>query len=321
MVAALARASSRKSDTLMDTLDSFANLLASTLRLGTPLLFAAMAGLLSHQVGLINIALEGLMLAGAFVAVVAGAQLGSAWGGSLLACIIGAAAGAFFALLVTTLRADLIVTGLAMNFFVLGTTAYLLQILFQVNGSYTPMDLQSLPVWHVPLLSEIPYLGRAFFQHPPLIYISWLAIPLTTVFLFRTRAGLHIRAVGENAEAARTAGISVSRMQYLALTLGGLLCGLAGAHLAIGELALFREGMTGGRGFIGLAAVYFAAGRPRLAALACLLFGFFEALQFRLQTTVSIPYQFFQMLPYLTVVVMMVFISIRQHGRQKRGGS
>ncbi|MCY4008968.1 MAG: ABC transporter permease [Anaerolineaceae bacterium] len=304
----------------MEALELLTNLLASTLRLATPLLLTAMACLLSYQVGLINIAVEGLMLSGCFIAVVAGAQIGYAWGGVLLACIVGAAMGALFALFVTTLRADLIVTGLAMNFFVLGATAYLLQILFGVYGSYTPGDLKSLPIWRIPVLSEIPFLGKAFFQHPPLIYVSWLAIPLTAILLYRTRAGLHIRAVGVNEEAARTAGISVTRIRYLALTLGGLLCGLGGAHLAVGELALFRENMTGGRGFIGLAAVYFAAGRPVLAALACLLFGFFEALQFRLQTTVSIPYQFFQMLPYLMVVIMMVLISVRENLRRGRGG-
>ena len=161
-----------------------------------------MAGLLSYQVGLINIALEGLMLSGAFVAVVAGAQIGYACGGVLLACIVGAAMGALFALFVTTLRADLIVTGLAMYFFVLAATAYLLQIFFGAYGSYAPGDLESLPIWRIPVLSELPYLGKAFFQHPPLIYVSWLAIPLTAILLYRTRAGLHIRAVGVNVKPA-----------------------------------------------------------------------------------------------------------------------
>lgn len=293
-------------------LDIIVNVSASTLRLSTPLILVAMAGLLSYQVGLINIALEGLMLIGAFAAVVLGVELGSAWSGVLLACVVGAIGGAFFALFVTDLRADLIVAGLAMNFLALGGTAYLLQILFGVQGSYTPAELESLPVLDVPGLSDLPVLGKVLFRHSPLVYISWIAIPLTAIFLYRTVPGIHIRAVGEDPEAARTVGISVRGMQYLALVLGGLLCGLAGAHLAVGDLALFRENMTGGRGFIGLAAVYFAAGRPRMAALACLLFGFFEALQFRLQTTSNVPTQFFQMLPYLMVVLMLVAISIRK---------
>jgi simple sugar transport system permease protein len=154
------------------------------------------------------------------------------------------------------------------------------------------------------------------FSHSPLVYVSWIVVPLTGLFLYRTRVGIHIRAVGENSEAARTAGISLRRMQYLALILGGVLCGLAGAHLSLGDLALFRENMTSGRGFIALAAVYFAAGRPGLSAVACLLFGLFEALQFRLQTTSSTPPQFFQMLPYLMVVLMLTLISARKEWRK-----
>ena len=300
----------------MELLEMVVNVLASTLRLATPLVLVGMAGLLSYQVGLINIALEGLMLVGAFVAVVLGVQAGSAGTGVLLAIGAGAIGGAFFALFVTDLRADLIVAGLALNFLALGGTAYLLQILFSVQGSYTPLDFESLPVLNIPGLSDLPLVGKLLFSHSPIVYLSWLSIPLTTLFLYRTIPGIHIRAVGENPEAATTVGISVRKMQYLALILGGALCGLAGAHLSVGDLALFRENMTGGRGFIALAAVYFAAGRPRLTAVACLLFGGFEALQFRLQTTSNIPTQFFQMLPYLMVVAMLVLISWRKEWKK-----
>jgi len=296
----------------MDVLDFAVNLTASSLRLATPLILAAMAGLLSYQVGLINIALEGLMLAGAFAAVAFGFILGSAWGGVLAACIVGALVAALFALFVTDLRANLVVTGLAINFLVLGATAYLLQIVFDSRGTFAPETLNSLTPLQIPVLSDLPVLGPILFRHSPLVYVSWLVIPLTALFLYRTRAGIHIRAIGENAEAARTAGIRLRAMQYVALMLGGVLCGLAGAHLAVGELALFRENMTAGRGFIALAAVYFAAGRPWRSALACLLFGLFEALQFRLQTMSNTPPQFFQMLPYIMVVIMLTLISFRK---------
>ena len=296
----------------MEVFDLIINISASMLRLATPLILAALAGVLSHQVGLINIALEGLMLIGAFSAVVIGAEVGSAWIGVLAACAICAFFGGVFALFVTDLRADLIVAGLAVNFLALGGTAYLLQIFFGVSGTYAPDDFAQLTSLDVPVLNDIPVLGRVIFSHSPLVYVSWIAIPITAIFLYRTVPGTHIRAVGENAEAARTAGISVRGMQYLALILGGVLCGLGGAYLAVGDLSLFRENMTGGRGFIGLAAVYFAAGHPYWAAVACLLFGSFEALQFRLQTTSNIPPQFFQMLPYLMVVIMLVIISARK---------
>lgn len=301
----------------MEVFDLVTNISASTLRLATPLILATMAGLLSYQVGLINIALEGLMLIGAFSAVVIGYELGSVWLGVFFAMVICAAFGGFFAFFVTDMQANLIVTGLAVNFLALGGTAYLLQILFGTSGTYAPLDFEPIASLNLPILSDLPFLGKAIFSHSLLVYVSWIAIPITAFFLYRTTLGVHIRAVGENPDAARTAGISVRNMQYLALILGGVLCGLGGAHLAVGDLGLFREDMTGGRGFIALAAVYFAAGRPRLSAVACLLFGFFEATQFRLQTAINTPPQFFQMLPYLMVVVMLVLISIQREWKKE----
>ncbi|MBL8132250.1 MAG: ABC transporter permease [Anaerolineae bacterium] len=300
----------------METLDLIVNIAASTLRLATPLILAAMAGLLSLQVGQVNIGLEGMMLAGSFAVVAFGFWLGSTWMGVLAAILVGVALAALFAFVVTRLKANLIVSGLALNLLASGGTAYLLEILFNTSGTFSPTALQSLPNLSLPVLSDLPLVGRLLFNHSPLVYVSWLAIPLTALFLYRTIPGIHIQAIGQNEEAARSVGIPVRRRQYLALMIGGALCGLAGAHLAVGDLALFREDMTAGRGFIALAAVYFAAGRPRLSALACLLFGLFEALQFRLQLASSIPPQFFQMLPYVMVVITLAVISARKEWRK-----
>ena len=293
------------------------SLLDATLRISAPLILVGMAGLLSYQVGLINIALEGMMLSGAFAAVVFGYELGSTWLGVLLAAGVGAALGALFALAVITLRSNLIVAGLALNFLATGGTAYLMDILYDQSGTLAPEGLSKLPAVTIPLLDDAPVLGEILSGHSPLVYVSWLMVPLTSIFLYRMVVGGHIRAVGEHPEAAQTAGISVKGMQYLALILGGLLCGLAGAHLSVGDLPLFRERMTNDRGFIALAAVYFAAARPRLTAAACLLFGFFEALQFRLQLRDTVlPNEFLQMLPYLMVVVALVVISVRKEWRK-----
>ncbi len=300
----------------MDALDLLVNIAAATLRLATPLILAAMAGLLSLQVGQVNIGLEGMMLAGAFTVVVAAYGTGSVWGGVLAAMVAGMLLAALFTFVVTRLKANLIISGLALNLLASGATAYLLQILFGTSGTFSPPNLDSLPSLNVPILSDLPVVGRVLFNHSPLVYVSWLAIPLTSVFLYRSIPGIHIRAIGKNEEAARSVGIPVRRRQYLALMLGGGLCGLAGAHLAIGDLALFREDMTAGRGFIALAAIYFAAGRPGLSALACLLFGLFEAVQFRLQLASNTPPQFFQMLPYLMVVVTLALISARKEWRK-----
>ncbi len=293
------------------------SLLDATLRISAPLILVGMAGLLSYQVGLINIALEGMMLSGAFAAVVFGYEMGSTWLGVLMAIVVGAALGALFALAVITLRANLIVAGLALNFLATGSTAYLMDILYNQSGTLAPEGLRKLPAVTIPLLDDVPVLGEMLSGHSPLVYVSWVMVPLTSIFLYRMVVGGHIRAVGEHPEAAQTAGISVQGMQYLALILGGMLCGLAGAHLSVGDLPLFRERMTNDRGFIALAAVYFAAARPRLTAVACLLFGFFEALQFRLQLRdTALPNEFLQMLPYLMVVIALVVISVRKEWRK-----
>ena len=298
-------------------MDVIINLSEATLRISTPLILAGMAGLLSYQVGLINIALEGLMLAGAFTAVVIGFEMGSTWTGVLFAALVGALLGLAFAVTVITLRANLIVAGLALNFLAFGGTAFLLDILYDTSGTFAPDSLAKLDFVDIPLIEDIPAIGEVLSGHSPLVYVSWIFIPLTSIFLYHLVVGNHIRAVGEHPEAAQTAGISVHGMQYLALILGGALCGLAGAHLSVGDLALFRERMTNDRGFIALAAVYFAAARPRLTAVACLLFGFFQALQFRMQTRQSvIPNEFFQLMPYLMVVIALVVISIRQEWRK-----
>lgn len=293
------------------------NLAAATLRISAPLLMAGMAGLLSYQVGLINIALEGLMLVGAFAGVAVGYELGSTWLGVGGAVVAGALLGAAFAFAVVTMRANLIVAGLALNILAIGGTAYLMDVLYAQSGTFAPDGLTRLASVRIPLVEDIPMVGDLLSGHSPLVYLSWLLIPLTSFFLYRMVVGGHIRAVGEHPEAAEAAGISVKRMQYLALILGGALCGLAGAHLSLSNLALFRERMTNDRGFIALAAVYFATARPGLTAVACFVFGFFEALQFRLQLRdTALPNEFLNMMPYLMVVVALVLISVRKEWRK-----
>lgn len=293
-------------------MDILTNILFATLRMSAPLILAGMAGVLSQQVNLLNIALEGLMLFGAFAAVVFGAQFGDPWIGVGAAMAAGLIVAALFAVFVIDLRANLIVAGLAIIILALGLTAYLLVVLFNARGAYAPENLTSLPNVAIPLLDQIPWLGDILSGHTPLVYVSWLTVLLTGLFLYRTPMGVHMRAVGEHKEAAETAGIPVRRVQYVALLAGGVLCGLAGAQLSVGDLSLFTDNMTNGRGFIALAAVFFGAARPGLTALACLLFGLFEAVQFRLQTSSDVPPQLPQMLPYLIVVVVLTVISLRR---------
>jgi len=292
-------------------METFVNICFSTLRMATPLIFAAIGGVFSQQVGLINIALEGLMLIGAFTTVLGAFYLNSALWGVLMGIIAAMLLALIFAFFVIRLRANLIVVGLAVNLLALGLTKYLLQVLFATRGAFAPKNLPNLPPIDIPVLSAIPILGDIFSGHSFLVYLSWLFIFLTPIFLYRTVNGLHIRAVGENPNAAESVGIPVKRVQYWVLVLSGAFCGLAGAQLSLGNLQLFYQNMTNGRGFMALAAVYFGQGRPLPSALACLLFGFFDAVQIRLQTTIGIPPQLTQMLPYLIIVITLALISLR----------
>lgn len=297
--------------------ETISNILFATLRVSTPLLLAAMAGVLSQRVNLLNIALDGLMLFGAFFAVIFGASLGSPWLGLLFAILFTLIITVLYALVVVQFKANLIVAGLAINILATGLTAYLLVVLFNARGSYSPAGLTSLPTLQIPLLKDIPFLGDILSGHGTLVYVSWLMVAAVWLLLNRTPLGLHIRAVGEHREAAETAGIRVKLVQYIALLVGGALAAMAGAQLSIGNLTLFTDNMTNGRGFIALAAVFFGAAQPGRTALGCLLFGFFEILQFRLQTTTQIPPQLPQMLPYLIVVLSLMIISIQKKMRKK----
>jgi simple sugar transport system permease protein len=292
------------------------NVLYSTLRVSTPLILAAMAGAFSKQVNLLNIALEGLMLFGAFAAVVFAAQFGSTAMGLLAAAVLALALSAIFAFFVIDMRVNLIVAGLAINILALGLTAYLLTVVFETRGAFIPENVAPLPHLDIPLLKDVPFLGRILSGHGILVYVSWLMVPVTSLILYKTPFGVHLRAIGEHKEAAQTAGINVRRVEYASILLGGVLAGLAGAQLSIGDLALFTDNMTNGRGFIALAAVFFGNAVPGLTALGCLLFGMFEALQFRVQVLTGLPPQLLQMLPYLIVVIILVIMSI--HKKQRR---
>ncbi len=272
-------------------------LIWSTIRLSTPLILAALGGMFSERSGVINIALEGMMLAGAFTA----AAVTWAVGYSLIGLMAGMAAG----LLIATIhaiaciryRADQVVTGTAINILMIGVPPLLSGALFLSSGS-TPQ----IPREH--LIPRLP-LVIAF----ALVAISWYV-------LYKTPFGLRLRSVGENPEAADAAGVRVARMRYAGVLLSGVLAGLGGAYLSIGQSSLFTRNMTSGRGFIALAALIFGKWRPVQTMLACLLFGFAEALSIQMQGVSQIPVQFIQLIPYvLTIVVLAGFIG---HSRAPR---
>lgn len=280
-------------------------LIASTIRLSTPLILAALGGLYSERSGVINIALEGMMLAGAFTAAVVTVFTHNPWIGIMAAVCAGLLVAGLHAVATISYRADQVVSGTAINILFLGVPALLSGALFESTGA-TPQlprdqvlpDVMFFDPEKSPALSSI-------FNQKPLVYAAFILTILTAFILYRSRFGLRLRAVGENPEAADTAGVSVTRMRYSGVLISGALAALGGAYLSIGQNSLFTRNMTAGRGFIALAALIFGKWDPLGALLACLLFGFAEAISIRMQGTVNIPNQFIQMIPYVLTMVVL----------------
>ena len=272
-------------------------LIYSMIRTATPLLLAALGGLYSERSGVINIALEGLMLAGAFTAAVVTHYTHSPWVG--LAAGVGA--GVLFAfihaLVCIRFKADQVVSGMAINILMLGVPAFMSGALFESTGATPQIPLPEL-------LRRAP------------ILIAFALVPVTWYVLYRTPFGLRLRAVGENPEAADAAGVSVARIRYAGVLLSGALAAVGGAYLSTGQSSLFTRNMTAGRGFIALAALIFGKWRPVQTMLACLLFGFAEAVAIQMQGVVRIPVQFIQIIPYvLTMIVLAGFIGLSRAPR------
>jgi simple sugar transport system permease protein len=275
-------------------------LLASTLRYATPLTLGALGGLFSERSGVINIALEGMMLIGAFFGAW-GADVTGSW---LLGIVIAVAAGAVFAalhaLFAITFRADQIVSGTALNLLAVGITGYLYVDIYGEEG--TPDDLPQVPNIDLPIKS-VPLIGDVFGSLNLLVWVALAMVVITWVVVFRTAWGLRLRSAGENPLAAETAGLSVVRTRYIAVMCSGALAALGGAFLSIGFVHTFSQNMTAGRGFIALAALIFGRWRPGAALAATLLFGFGSALAQRLPTFSPSGAVLFQALPYVLTLI------------------
>jgi simple sugar transport system permease protein len=275
-------------------------LAAAMLRFATPLLFAALGGVVSERAGVVNIGLEGMLLVGAFFGAWGGDVTGSWLLGIVIAMIAGGLFGLIHAAFSVSLNADQIVSGTAINFLGFGATGYLFIKIYGDQG--TPSDLPTIPSITLPI-GGIPFFGDMLRQQNLLVWVSLLLVVAITIYLFRTPTGLRHRAVGENPLAADTAGISVTRTRYFAVIASGVLAALGGAFLSIGFVNSFNQMMSNGRGFIALAAVIFGRWHPRGALLACLLFGFSSALAQRLPAFSDTAAVLFQALPYVLTLV------------------
>jgi ABC-type uncharacterized transport system permease subunit len=290
-----------------------ASLLNSLLRFTTPILLAALGGALCDRVGIFNIALEGMILTGAFAAIVGDYYTGSALIGVLSACLGAGVLSLIFAFMSVSLKGDVVVLGIATNLLASGLTAFLLRAIFHVQGAFQDPRLVGLGNINIPIIQDIPILGPLLSGHTILVYLSLVLLGLVYLMLFHTSLGLRMRGVGEQPQAAETLGVKVNALRYLAVVLSGVFCGLAGAQLSIGIVTLFVQDMSAGRGWIAVVAVMLGQSHPVGVLIASILFGFANSLGFRLQG-LGMPSQFTGMLPY--VVTLLAFLLIR--ARQKR---
>lgn len=303
-----------------DTL--IAAMLASTLRVSTPLILCALAGMFSERSGVVDIGLEGKMLFAAFAAGAAGAAYQSTALALCLGVLVAVALSWMHGLACVSHKGDQVVSGVAINIIAAGMTVVLGIAWFSQGGQTPPVGsdvrIQALFPGLPEALNGIPLVGRivgeGLLSHNAMVYLALALVPACWWVLFRTRFGLRLRAVGENPQMVDAAGVSVSRLRYAALTINGVLCGLAGAYLVLAQSANFSANMTAGRGFMALAALIFGRWHPVGAFWACLLFGFLDAAAIRLQGVQisgfgEVPVQFIQALPYvLTVVLLAGFI-------------
>ena len=282
---------------------SLTGMLQATVVRAVPIALGGLAGVLCERVGVVNIAIEGMLLAGAFTGAVAGSLLGGT-GGLLAAVFVGGAFGLLLAALVVTFRVDQIIAGVAINLLVLGLTSY---VSSQVLTQYR--SLNNAPVFRaveIPFLSDLPVIGPVLFRQNIFVYGALIMVAIATYYLFHTRSGLRARSVGEHPEAADTLGINVYTVRYINVTIGGMVAGFGGAWFTLGSVGRFDDNMTNGRGFIGLAAMIFGRWHPVGALLAALVFGFADSLQQKLAILrTPIPAEFLAMAPYIVTIVLV----------------
>ena len=281
-------------------------IIAASIVLTTPILLAAMGGLVNRQGGIVNIALDAKMLAGAFVAVVVSSMTGSWLAAVVAAAFAGLVVGYLFSLVVTRAGANMIVAGLGLNVFVAGVLGFILNWFYNSSGTLRLPDVVLLPKLLPEWIAEIPLIGLALSELEPLTVFAWLSVLALPFLLANTRWGLRLRASGNAPQVARAMGIPQKTVQDASTAVAGFFSGLGGAHLALASIGLFNEGLTAGRGFIALAAFYFGRDRPVATAMVCLFFGFLDATQIRMQTA-GLPPKLIGTIPYLMVLIALCF--------------
>jgi ABC-type uncharacterized transport system permease subunit len=291
--------------------------LQGMLRLATPVALAGLCALITSRAGILNIAGEGMILFGAWFGVAGSYFAENALVGVAAAMLSGFVIGGLFALFSLRFRAHIIIMGIAINIFANAATIFLTRAVFKQAGAFADPRIQGLNPIALPIIKDIPVLGNLLSGYSLIVYLTWILIALTTVFLYRTPWGLHLRAVGENPQAAETLGVNVQRIRFAAVMASGVYASLAGVYLSLGHLKMYTDQMAAGRGFIGMAVNTFGGGEPIGVFLASLLFGFVDTIGWRLQGERIIPVYFVNMLPYVaTLVALTVYTVRKQRARQ-----
>jgi simple sugar transport system permease protein len=303
-------------------------LLGAAMRMATPIIFATMGEIISERSGVLNLGIEGIMLMGAMTGFLVTFSSGSVWLGILVAMLVGMAFGVLMAVLAVYLGLSQHVSGLGITLFATGLAMFVYRLHF---GSPTvPPTVEPLRQVAIPLLSQIPVLGPSLFTQYSLTYVAWILIPIVSILLYRTNAGLKIRTVGENPLAADTVGVNVALVRTLCLVAGGGLMGIGGAFLTLAHQNMFLIDVIGGRGWISVAMVIFGNWDPLKGALGALIFGFLDGLQLRLQGVgLDVPFHVFLMVPYVVTILALISVSrkagvpaglLKPYRREERGG-
>lgn len=294
------------------------NLLLATVRMAVPLIFIATAELYSERAGMVNIGLEGLAAIGSLVGFLMCFITGSAWLGILCGALAGILVNMIYAFATVTLCANHTVYGMAINIFAPALASFINRVYFGAGSQLNQIKL--MDTVNIPGLKDIPIVGPLLFNQTPMVYLAFALVIFTSIFFNRTKAGLNYKSVGEHPKAAATLGIPVIRIKYLSCVICGALAGIGGAYLTTCYSNTFTEGNIAGRGFIGLAAVIFGRWNAAGVMLACLFFGFCDALQIRLQVmSIGIPYQFFQMIPYVATIIVLSILGGKKSGPAAKG--
>ncbi|NSZ20024.1 ABC transporter permease [Agrobacterium vitis] len=281
--------------------------LEASMRLAMPIMLAALGGIFAERSGVLNIALEGMMLAGSFTGFVAAYTTGNLWLGVVAGMLAGTAVGAVLMLYAVLIGSNQVVVGVAINLLIVGVTSFLYRSVFGV-GTATPRVSSFAPV-DLAWLSNLPLVGPLLFHQAPIVYVGLILVPVVWIVMTKTAFGWQVTAAGEHPEALETLGISVTRTRFICLLMSGLLAGLGGAFLSLSATGIFIDNMTAGRGYIALAILVLGRRHPLGVLLAAMLFGAADALQLRGQTLgIALPYQAFLTLPYiLTILVLVLF--------------